>query len=149
MKKTFAALLLFVTAFVFAQTKVSGIVVDNTNQPIPFANVVFKNSNEGIVTNEDGRFYIESPKTYTAVIVSFIGFQTKEVPLPKAVNYNFKIQLSEGEQLKEVVVYSGKTSKKTIRRLISLEKSGNASARTVCICSTSTRWRNTRKSNLT
>ena len=90
----------------------SGIVVDNLGKPIPFANVVFKNSNQGIVTNEDGHFYFESPKTYTTIIVSFVGFETKEVELPKAINYNFKVQLNDGQALKEVVIYSGKTSKK-------------------------------------
>ena len=69
---------------IFAQTKVSGIVVDKSNQPIPFANVVFKGSNEGIVTNEDGRFYIESPKTYTALMISSVGFSEKEITLTKA-----------------------------------------------------------------
>ncbi len=94
-----------------AQTKVSGVVLDDTDQPVPYANVVFKGSNQGIVTNEDGRFYIESDQTYKAVVVSFVGFETKEVPLPKAVNYDFVIKLG-GEKLKEVVIFSGKTSKK-------------------------------------
>ncbi|MFT3795128.1 DUF5686 family protein [Flavobacterium sp.] len=107
--------LLFFFAFAVAawsQTKVSGIVLDDTNLPVPYANVVFKGSNQGIVTNEDGRFYIESDKTYTALIVSFVGFETKEVPLPKAVNYDFTVKLGGGQKLKEVVVYAGKTSKK-------------------------------------
>lgn len=121
-KKIFFAWCLLLSVVVFAQTKVSGIVVDNTNQPVPYANVVFKNSNEGIVTNEDGRFYIESPKTHTALLVSFVGFETKEVPLSKAVSYNFKITLSDGEKLKEVVVYSGKTSKKNNPALDILRK---------------------------
>ena len=63
--------------FLFAQTKVSGIVVDKTNQPIPYANVVFKDSNIGIVTNEDGRFYIESEKTFTTLIISSVGFSER------------------------------------------------------------------------
>ncbi|MBC7605833.1 MAG: carboxypeptidase-like regulatory domain-containing protein [Burkholderiales bacterium] len=121
-KKILSALYLLFSVVVLAQTKVSGVVVDNTNQPVPYANVVFKNSNEGIVTNEDGRFYIESAKTYTALLVSFVGFETKEVPLNKAVNYNFKIVLSDGEKLKEVVVYSGKTSKKNNPALDILRK---------------------------
>ncbi|GEP51657.1 membrane protein [Flavobacterium noncentrifugens] len=117
--------LVFLLGFIIpalAQTKVSGIVVDNSGQPVPYANVVFKGSSEGIVTNEDGRFYIESQKTYTALVVSFMGFDTKEVPLTKAVNYDFKIQLSDGEKLKEVVVYSGKTSKKNNPALDILRK---------------------------
>ena len=107
---------------IFAQTKVSGIVVDKADQPIPFANVVFKGSNTGIVTNEDGRFYIESPKNYTTLIISSAGFSEKEITLEKLVNYNFKIQLSEAESLKEVVVFTGKTSKKNNPALDILRK---------------------------
>ena len=49
--------MLFTTSL-FAQTKVSGVVVDEKNEPIPFANVYFKNSSEGVITNENGRFYL-------------------------------------------------------------------------------------------
>ena len=107
---------------VFAQTKVSGIVIDKSNQPIPFANVVFKNSSEGIVTNEDGIFYLESANTYKTLVVSSIGFSEKEITLEKLVNYDFKIQLNEQESLKEVVVYAGKTSKKNNPALDILRK---------------------------
>ncbi len=107
---------------VFAQTKVSGIVVDNTNEPIPYANVTFKGSKIGVVSNEDGRFYIEAPDTYTMLLVSFVGFPTQEVKLPKQVNYDFKVVLSEGKSLKEVVVYAGKTSKKNNPALDILRK---------------------------
>ncbi len=106
----------------FSQTKVSGIVIDDTNLPVPYANVVFKGSNVGIVTNEDGRFYIESDKTYNTLVVSFVGFETKEVPLTKAVNYDFKIKLGAGETLNEVVIFSGKTSKKNNPALDILRK---------------------------
>ena len=100
------------SSITFAQTKVSGLVVDNDNNPVPYANVVFKGTYEGVVTNEDGRFYLESQKTHKIIVVSFAGFETKEVVLPKAVNYDFKIKISDGEKLQEVVIFSGKTSKK-------------------------------------
>jgi len=124
MKKIFT-LLIFLFALannLSAQTKVSGIVVDNTNQPVPYANIVFKGSNTGVVSNEDGRFYIESPDTYTALIVSFVGFPDTEVKLPKAVNYDFKIVLKEGNTLKEVKIFAGKTSKKNNPALDILRK---------------------------
>lgn len=73
---------------------------------------MFKGSQVGVVSNEDGRFYIESPNNYTAIIVSFVGFPDKEVKLPKLVNYDFKVVLTEGNALKEVKIYAGKTSKK-------------------------------------
>ena len=110
--KIFLGFILLLPYLMFGQTKVSGIIVDTDNQPVPFANVLFKGSQQGVVTNEDGHFYIESQNTYSAIIVSFEGFQTKEVALPKLVNYNFKIKISDGQKLKEVVVFRGKTSKK-------------------------------------
>ena len=125
MKKNllFLLLLLLVSATtVFAQTKVSGVVVDKQNQPIPFANVVFKGSSEGIVTNEDGKFYLESQKTHTTLVISSVGFSEKEIILDKPVNYNFKIQLNEAESLNEVVVFAGKTSKKNNPALDILRK---------------------------
>lgn len=113
MKKYILFLFICVSAnAIFGQTKVSGVVIDKLNQPIPFANVVFKGSREGVVTNEDGRFYIESPKTYVALIISSVGFSEKEITLDKPVNYKFNIQLKEAESLKEVVIFTGKTSKK-------------------------------------
>lgn len=121
-KRFLVVLFSFIISLAVAQTKVSGIVVDNTNSPIPFANVIFKNSTQGTVTNEDGKFYLESNQTYKVLEVSFMGFETKEVPLPNKINYNFKITLSDGEKLKEVVVYSGKTSKKNNPALDILRK---------------------------
>ena len=81
MKKIFILFILLMASAnsLTAQTKVSGVVVDNTNQPVPYANIVFKGSNTGVVSNEDGRFYIESPDTFTALIVSFVGFPDTEV----------------------------------------------------------------------
>ena len=62
----------------FAQTKVSGIVTDNFGDPVAFANVLFQNSNEGTITNENGRFYLESDNNFDILIVSFIGYETQE-----------------------------------------------------------------------
>ena len=98
------------------------MVIDDTGQAVPYANVVFKNSSTGTVTNEDGRFYIESPDTYKALVVSSVGYKTQLVDLPKEVNYDFKVTLSDGNKLKEVVVYSGKTSKKNNPALDILRK---------------------------
>ena len=112
-KVLFSLFLMFALSnVIFSQTKVSGIVVDKSNKPIPFANVLFKKSNEAVLANEDGRFYIESKNNYDAIIVTFQGYSDREIPLTKQVNYEFKVVLKEIESLKAVVVYSGKTSKK-------------------------------------
>lgn len=100
------------SASLLAQTKVSGVVLDNANLPIPYANVYFKASSEGVITDENGKFYLESDNTYDAVVISFVGFSTKELALEKSVTYDIVVKLSEAQELKEVVLYSGKTSKK-------------------------------------
>ena len=124
MKKLFILIVVFFTLIHngFGQTKVSGIVLDNSNQPIPYANIVFKGSNTGVVSNEDGRFYIESPNNYSELIVSFTGFPDKIVKLPKLVNFDFKVILTEGNTLKEVKIFAGKTSKKSNPALDILRK---------------------------
>lgn len=122
MKRFLTLFLFFIFVLAHGQTKVSGIVVDNKNLPIPFASVIFKGTTEGTVTNEDGRFYIESQNDYNALIVSFTGYQDKEITLTKSVNYDFKVVLKETETLKEVVIYSGKTSKKNNPALDILRK---------------------------
>ena len=114
MRKTFTRLIiLLLPLLTLAQTKIGGVVADATGEPVPFANVVFVGSTEGTITNENGRYYLESDETYTLVKVSFIGYASKEITLTKKVNYNMEITLEEeSDALKEVVIYSGKTSKK-------------------------------------
>ncbi len=96
-----------------AQTKVSGHVFDEFNAPIPFANVLFKGSTEGTITNEDGKFYLESDDNWETLIVSFLGFEMLEITLTKRVNYDLKFILKEeASSLNEVVIITGKQSKK-------------------------------------
>ena len=96
-----------------AQTKVSGYVFDEFDQPIAFANIIFKGSTEGTITNENGRFYLESDNTWDTVVISFLGYEIKEVKLDKKVNYDLRFVLKEeASSLDEVVIVSGKQSKK-------------------------------------
>lgn len=125
MKKNVLPLLIVLfalTSSLFAQTKVSGIVVDKSNRPVPFANIAFQNSTEGIVSNEDGIFYLESPKNYKAIVITSVGFSDKQIMLEKLVTYNIRVELSEILSLNEVVIYSGKTSKKNNPALDILRK---------------------------
>jgi len=106
-------LVLFFPFIMVSQTKVSGIVYDEQNNPVPFANVIYVGSNEGTITNENGRFYLESETTWEKIRISFIGFTEKEVTLTSRVNYDMKIILpQEAAAIDEVFIYSGKTSKK-------------------------------------
>lgn len=113
--------LLFPLVFL-GQTKVSGKIIDNNNEEVPYASVYFKNSTEGIVANEYGKFYLESSKTYDILVVSFVGYKTLEIPLSAKNNFDMQVVLEEDNLLAEVKIYAGKTSKKNNPALDILRK---------------------------
>ncbi len=112
MKKAFIFLTFLITTFAFTQTKVSGVVIDEYNYPVPYANVLFKNSTIGTITDENGKFYLESNERHNTLQISFVGYETREIKLKKAVTYKMNILLKEGNQLAAVTIYTGKQSKK-------------------------------------
>jgi len=83
---------------------ITGTVVDNiTNQPIPGANVIVKGTQKGVVTDFDGKFTIVAPVEATKLIVSYLGYSTKEVAIGEGKN--LIIRLSEdASALNEVIV---------------------------------------------
>ncbi len=87
-------------------TKVRGVVKDSeTQEPIPFVNVTFKNSNIGTITNTAGEYFLESRNSHDSIIVSFVGYkpQTRAVQLYRyqEINFNLKPNIYE---IDEVVV---------------------------------------------
>ena len=108
-------LLILIILFIpnlFSQVKVSGYIVDEQNNPVPFSNVIFKGSTKGTISDENGKFYLQSKIYYSELEISFVGFETKVIPL-KSQNYDLKIILQESrDELKEVMLYSGRIKKK-------------------------------------
>ena len=96
---------------VSAQTTISGHVKDDTGEDVIGASVVVKGTQNGTVTDFDGRFQLKCESGVTLVI-SYIGFTPQEV---KAA-HNMEITLKEDvAQLNEVVVVGyGSLAKKEI-----------------------------------
>ena len=106
-------LLLFTSISLHSQSKVSGEVKDEFGDPIAYANVFFKDSNDGTITNENGRFYLETFETHSFVVFSFVGYKTLEIELREKNNFKMDVVLEEeSASLEEVVIFSGKQSKK-------------------------------------
>ena len=106
-------LLLFTSISLHSQSKVSGEVKDEFGDPIAYANVFFKDSNDGTITNENGRFYLETYETHSFVVFSFVGYKTLEIELREKNNFKMDVVLEEeSASLEEVVIFSGKQSKK-------------------------------------
>ena len=66
--KLFFSLFLLPLYILMAQTKVSGYVFDENDEPVAYANVLFKGSTEGTTTDENGRFYLESHERWQTLI---------------------------------------------------------------------------------
>ena len=95
-----------------AQTKVSGIVYDDNNQPMPFASVAFKGTTLGMVTNENGKFYLESNANNLILVVSFVGYKSQERNLSVGGSYNLKFTLEPDNLIEAIQIVGGKQSKK-------------------------------------
>ena len=79
---------------------ISGKVVDQTGEPVIGASVLEKGTNNGIVTNIDGKFSLTVNKG-AVLVISFIGYKTQET---KAAP-NMEITLIEDAELLEEVVF--------------------------------------------
>ncbi len=118
--KKYALLIPWMMGFIsYAQQGISGKIVDGDfNQPLPFANVIIKDTDQGVVADFDGHFSVElNPGTYS-ILASFIGYQTKEV---------LGIEVSEGNYaVLDIVLSSAASGLEEV--IISVEASTNSEA---------------------
>ncbi|MFQ3181231.1 MAG: iron complex outermembrane receptor protein [Polaribacter sp.] len=97
--------LFFATATVLGQTKISGIIVDETNQPLPGASVLEKGTKNGTTTDFDGNFTLSAKSNSGVLIISFIGYTRKEVIFSSSKTNIGSIKLVEDQgSLDEIVV---------------------------------------------
>ncbi|MDD7915703.1 TonB-dependent receptor [Polaribacter ponticola] len=96
--------LFFVTATVLGQTKITGTIVDETNQSLPGASVLEKGTSNGTDTDFDGKFSLKTNSNSGTLVISFIGYKTKEVTFSSSKTNVGKIQLVEDATLDEVVI---------------------------------------------
>ena len=73
-------LLLLITFNSFSQFGITGTVIDGDfNEPLPFANILVKETGEGVTSDFDGKYSIELPKGSYTLVFSFVGYETKEI----------------------------------------------------------------------
>ncbi|WP_150452148.1 SusC/RagA family TonB-linked outer membrane protein [Arenibacter lacus] len=93
------------------QHSVSGTVTDSDGAPLPGANIIVKGTTNGVTADFDGNFNISVANQNATLVISYIGFATKEV----ALNGQTKITVTLVEDaagLDEVVVVGFGTQKK-------------------------------------
>ena len=88
-----------VASMAMGQKVVDGVVVDQNNQPIIGATVVEKGTNNGSITDMDGKFNLKLNDEANFLLVTYIGYNTTEVK----PDGNVKVVMAESTQLLEEV----------------------------------------------
>lgn len=102
MKKIILILFVLLFGTTLASGQVRGVVRDKSGNALIGANVVWKGTNVGTTTDENGRFKLESHPDADAIVTSYIGFRndTTQVEGTELV----EVTLSDGLALDDVVV---------------------------------------------
>ncbi|MCV9387377.1 SusC/RagA family TonB-linked outer membrane protein [Reichenbachiella ulvae] len=93
-----------------ADVTVSGIVTDDTGEPLPGATVQIKGTNKGTITDVTGKYTISAPEDGTLVF-SFIGYEKQEIAVGSRSSIDVQLAMS-AESLEEVVVVGYGTMRK-------------------------------------
>ena len=108
LKKLFLSLtLLLMSTIMYAQTEVSGTVVDIHGETIIGATVMEKGTTNGTITDFDGNFTIKVNEG-TILVISYIGYQTLEVPAKQGM----KVTLNDDAEVLQEVVVTGYTTQR-------------------------------------
>ena len=115
MKKIKLILILFlIPTVLLAQKTIQGKVVDDSNLPLPGASIIVKGTTNGAVTNIDGEFNLNIDTTPSTLVVSYIGFTTKEITISNQTQLTI-VLMEDQQQLEEVVVIGyGSVDKKDV-----------------------------------
>ncbi len=112
LKKTIFLFFFFVLGLTIqAQQKtiISGRVTESiTNSGVPFANVYFKGSYTGTVTDFEGNYYVQTEEHHDSIYVSLIGYRSKAKAIRNGKTQIINFQIStEALNLSSVEVKPG------------------------------------------
>ena len=129
--KLYITLFLVASLSSFAQEKgnVTGRILDaeDNNLPMPFANAFIKGTDSGSTTDFDGKFIFTSDPGTQTIVLSFIGYETIEIPNTIIVSgettvvKDIILKASEGVALDEVRII-GTSKKESVQALLGEQK---------------------------
>ncbi|WP_029033917.1 TonB-dependent receptor [Salinimicrobium terrae] len=106
--RKFLALALFLTsATIFAQTTLTGKVVEaETGVPIPGVNINVDGTVDGTVTDFNGLFSFETEISDGTLVLSYVGFSTLEIPYNGTTDFGTLVMEPSATGLEEVIITS-------------------------------------------
>ena len=93
-----------------ADIKITGVVTDDKNLPIPGANIKVKGTTIGTVTDNDGKYTITAD-AHATLVFSSVGYDSKEIEVDKRSKIDVRLTTSS-KSLNEIVVVGYGTQKK-------------------------------------
>ena len=101
------------------QQLISGMVVDENSQPLPGANILEKGTTNGTQSDFDGNFSIEVTDSNAILMISYIGYTTKEIVVGDQTQINIQMQ-PDAAKLDEIIVIGyGSTTKEKFNGSVS------------------------------
>ena len=105
MKSCLFLLSIFNSTIVFGQFTITGKVVDSTTkEPLFGASVFAQNTTSGTTTNREGEFSLSLKSGGYELIVSFTGYQSREIRISNNDNNPLQIDMTKEEKAMEEVV---------------------------------------------
>jgi len=116
--------MLFACSLIFAQTTVTGTVVDDNGVTIPGANVIVSGTSTGTITDFDGGFTltVDQPFPFT-LTASSVGYESADVQVTSSTQV-ITFTLKEGTELDEIVISASRTPERVFESPVTIERFG-------------------------
>ena len=119
-------LLFFTPFFLLGQVGITGTVIDGDfNEPLPFANILIKETGDGVTSDFDGKYSFELEQGIYTLQFSFVGYETKIVTQIQVKGNEFTITdvvLNSIAQGLEEVILTVEASRNTDASVLEIQR---------------------------
>jgi TonB-linked SusC/RagA family outer membrane protein len=112
-------------AVVVVDFPVTGRVIDAEGNGLPGATILLRGANRAIATGPNGNFSLQVPENGDVLVVSFVGYETKEIPVTRAGNITVLLAKKDVSASEVVVVGYGTQRRRDVTGAISSIKGGD------------------------
>lgn len=101
------------------QQEVNGIIKDELGNPLPGVNIIEKGTTNGVTTDFDGIFSIKVSGPNAILVVSYLGYTTKEVQVDNQSQLNILLDPTTDSLDEVIVIAYGTSSRKKLTGAVS------------------------------
>ena len=110
--KSFLLFLLLGCCISVSAQNIQGVVTDSlTNEPIPYLSVFYEGKGVGSITDNDGKYKVETRKGWNKLTFSAVGYVTKVVNIIPGVTKNLNVRMRPDDIMLDEVVVKPKREK--------------------------------------